>query len=347
MRKHKKSIFMPRNGIRLLLLTVCVAGLSAVRASGQAVSLQAKEVTAQQAIEQIESQAGLIVGVNHRNFDTSRSITVSSLNVQAEDLLRQMVSSTGHTYIRKGRHVIIVKAEAPKIVERLDGQPMGVPQSERIAARTVQRPAPVEVVYTDIYHKDDKVYAVTADGPVVFERVGGQQPGFALKTNLLYGAATLTPNIGVEIGIGRKTTLEIAGGWNPWKLKGSFGDNKKLVHRYIRPEFRWWTCERFNGHFFGIHAIGANFNVSQYDIPFLDFKKEYRYQGNALGGGLTYGYSLMISPVVSLEFSIGAGVLWLDYDRYDCEKCAEEKQSFTKTRFAPTKAGISLVFILK
>ncbi|MEG1935625.1 MAG: DUF3575 domain-containing protein, partial [Rikenellaceae bacterium] len=42
----------------------------------------------------------------------------------------------------------------------------------------------------------------------------------AIKTNLLYGAAAYTPNLGLEIGLGRKTTLDISGGYNPWNRDG-------------------------------------------------------------------------------------------------------------------------------
>lgn len=39
----------------------------------------------------------------------------------------------------------------------------------------------------------------------------------AVKTNLLYWATT-TPNLGMEIGLGKQTTLDIVGGYNPWTL---------------------------------------------------------------------------------------------------------------------------------
>ena len=73
----------------------------------------------------------------------------------------------------------------------------------------------------------------------------------AVKTNLLYWA-TSTPNIGFEFGLGKRTTLDLVGGYNPWTLNKD--DNKKIKHWMVMPEFRYWLCERFNGHFFGIHT---------------------------------------------------------------------------------------------
>ena len=37
----------------------------------------------------------------------------------------------------------------------------------------------------------------------------------AVKTNLLYDATT-TPNIGAELGIGKKSTVNLVYGLNPW-----------------------------------------------------------------------------------------------------------------------------------
>lgn len=53
----------------------------------------------------------------------------------------------------------------------------------------------------------------------------------ALKTNLLFDATT-TPNIGMEIGIDKKHTMQVFYGLNPWKF-GS-GDDEKFVKHCIR-----------------------------------------------------------------------------------------------------------------
>ena len=57
----------------------------------------------------------------------------------------------------------------------------------------------------------------------------------AVKTNLLYWA-TSTPNIGFEFGLGKRTTLDLVGGYNPWTLNKD--DNKKIKHWMVMPEFR-------------------------------------------------------------------------------------------------------------
>ena len=52
----------------------------------------------------------------------------------------------------------------------------------------------------------------------------------AIKTNLLYGGYTYTPNLSLEIGLGKRSTLDLGGGYNPWNLDGTAENNKKLVH---------------------------------------------------------------------------------------------------------------------
>ena len=170
-----------------------------------------------------------------------------------------------------------------------------------------------------------------------------------VKTNLLYSALTLTPNIALEIGVGKRTSIEIAGSYNPWNLKGKAGDNKKKVHYLIKPAFRYWLAERFNGHFVGAHLLFAQYNIGGYSLPMLFGKqsKMFRHQGSAYGMGLAYGYLLKINKRWAAEFNIGAGYLQMRYDKYDCESCGKlYENGKTKNYFGPTEAGIKMVFLI-
>lgn len=170
-----------------------------------------------------------------------------------------------------------------------------------------------------------------------------------IKTNLLYGGYTYTPNLGLEIGLGKHTTLELSGGYNPWNLDGLKNDNKKLVHWMVQAEFRYFLCERFNGHFFGVHALGGQYNIAGHELPLLLGKgsKDFRHEGSALGAGISYGYQLVMGKRWNLEFTIGIGYAHLRYDKYNCPKCGEKLGTFTRNYFGPTKAGISLIYIIK
>ena len=81
-----------------------------------------------------------------------------------------------------------------------------------------------------------------------------QAQDVALKTNALYWATT-TPNLGLEFALKPRYTLELAAAYNPWTFK----DDKKMRFWLVQPEARYWFCEKFEGHFVGLHLHGAQF----------------------------------------------------------------------------------------
>lgn len=171
----------------------------------------------------------------------------------------------------------------------------------------------------------------------------------AIKTNLLYGGVAYAPNLSVEIGLSNRSTLEIGGGYNWFNRKGSQVNNKKLVHYLGQIEYRYWLCSKFNGHFFGAHALGTQFNISGHELPMLFGKgsKNYRHQGWGAGLGISYGYSFYLGKRWSLEAEIGVGYARLHYDKYDCVKCGNKISTENRNYFGPTKAGISFIYIIK
>ena len=176
---------------------------------------------------------------------------------------------------------------------------------------------------------------VTKDGPSF--------PKFAIKSNLLYDA-TATFNLGVELGLGRKTSLELPFNYNPW----TFQNNRKWQHFLAQPELRFWFCERFNGTFFGIHAHYATYDVGNIpELPIINNSQLYRYKGWLAGGGISIGHSWILSPRLGLEVTVGAGYAYMDYDRYKCEVCGNLLGSHTKHYFGPTKAGFTLIYLIK
>lgn len=75
-----------------------------------------------------------------------------------------------------------------------------------------------------------------------YQTVWGQN--VAVKTNLL-SDAILSPNLGIEIGLAPKWTLDVTGQFNGWNLS----HDRKWKHWAIQPEARYWLCDRFGAHF--------------------------------------------------------------------------------------------------
>ena len=169
----------------------------------------------------------------------------------------------------------------------------------------------------------------------------------AVKSNLLSDAA-LSPNLGIEIGLAPKWTLDVSGQGNFWTLS----HNRRWKHWLLQPEVRYWFCDRFAGHFVGAHLLGGQYNVGGLDIPFsflgTDFRKikDTRYQGWFGGLGVAYGYAWAMSEHWNLEAELGLGWTYTRYDRFRCAGCGKKIESDKPHNyFGVTKAAINLVYV--
>jgi hypothetical protein len=147
-------------------------------------------------------------------------------------------------------------------------------------------------------------------------------------------------SLGLEVGLAPKWTVELPVNYNPWVFSG----NSKMKHWLIQPEVRYWFCEKFAGHFVGLHAHIGAYNVGGIKLIGL---QDYRYQGTVYGGGLSYGYQWILNTHWSLEATVGLGYAYLSHEKYPCEKCASKISDSVINYFGPTKAGVSLIYILK
>ena len=177
----------------------------------------------------------------------------------------------------------------------------------------------------------------------------------AVKTNSLYWL-TATPNVGIEFAMAPRWTFEIAGGYNRWTLDKDA--NVKAKHFLVTPEVRYWFCESFQGHFLGINANYTQFNVSGILIPevfykeeslgyFLDNLQHARSQGWAVGAGITYGYAWPIARRWNMEFTLGLGWWYTEYDRFESRKCGLFQENVAKHAFGPTDIGLSFIYMIK
>lgn len=168
---------------------------------------------------------------------------------------------------------------------------------------------------------------------------------FALKSNLLSDAA-LSPNLGLEVGLAPKWTLDVSGQLNAWPVK-----DRRWKHWLVQPEARYWFCDRFAGHFIAGHALGGQYNVGGINpgISFLgtDFRKlaDRRYQGWFVGAGVAYGYAWILGRHWNLEAEIGLGYIYTRFDSYPCAACGRKLSEDRPHHYVgPTKAAVNLVY---
>lgn len=183
---------------------------------------------------------------------------------------------------------------------------------------------------------------------------------FAFKINLLY-AATMTPNLGLEVGLGERTSIGLGAGYNKWgnlwdySVTGPEWDQtniykRKFDHLYGKIEFRYWFRHRFEGHFVGVNAFGAEYNIAELGLKPI-FDKTLEQEGFAVGGGLTYGYVLELGPRWGMEFTLGVGAAVLEHDQRtigitEGEITPGKVETIRKTYVGPTSAGITILFKL-
>jgi hypothetical protein len=321
------------------------------------ITLGRESVTVSEMMRIIEAQAGYHFSYNKNMFDISRSVTVERRTVTLQQALESMTGGQSAKFVIHKNYIAIVPAadnsrpqvrrqpaqRTSDVYRREDDGLNTVPAAREPLPQTPPRVAEVPVV-----QEPDRPSYSDYTPTAIYSDPAGRLPRFALKTNLFYGVATLTPNIAAEVAVAPRWTIEGAYSTNPWNYKaGAAGEpSRKLLHGIARLEGRYWFCERYSRHFVGVHALYSEYNVSGYDIPLL-FEKEYRYHGNAWGGGLVYGYDLPIGKSWNLEFTAGVGVYRMDYRRYSCVVCSEEFTPVKKTWVGPSRLGVSIEFIIK
>ena len=169
----------------------------------------------------------------------------------------------------------------------------------------------------------------------------------AVKTNLVYDAAA-NVNAGIEVGLAKRWTLDVSGNLNAWDMS----PGRTWQHWFAQTEFRYWFCDRFSGHFIGVHLHGGQYNVGglKNSIEFLgtDFSKlgDHRFQGWFAGAGLAYGYTWILGRHWNLEAEIGFGYSYTKYDKYECVGCGRKVEEDKDHNYVgPTKAAINLVYL--
>lgn len=174
----------------------------------------------------------------------------------------------------------------------------------------------------------------------------------ALKTNLLFDAATLL-NVEVEVPVAPR--FSIAGEWIfPWWL----WENKQNCLEVLSGnlEARYWFKPKYakQGPALGQHNPLSGWFVGLYGgggLYDLERNRE-GYQGEFfIATGLSGGYVLPIKRNLSMEFSLGVGVLRTKYRHYHAEFCEKHddwhlirQNSGQYTWVGPTRAKISLVW---
>lgn len=155
----------------------------------------------------------------------------------------------------------------------------------------------------------------------------------AFKNNLAFQAAALQ-NLAFEMQVHDHISVELPLTWSLWDWEREHAIRTVA----LQPEGRWWLKEAGKGHFFGLHAHVAWFNVKWNDD---------RYQSAGrplLGAGISYGYKLPLGEHWGAEFTVGAGYANMKYDTYYNIENGAKLNTYIRNYWGITRIGLSLVY---
>lgn len=144
------------------------------------------------------------------------------------------------------------------------------------------------------------IITATLAAILMHQRAGAQI--FAAKVNAL-SAITGTLNVGIDISLADKWTLDVAAYWNPI-------NSAKYSSRILGVQVgaKRWFYESFVGHF-----VGAQFTYGNY---LWGGSRRY-WKGRAAGLGISYGYAWLLSKRWNITVEAGIGIYHMRDTRHE------------------------------
>ena len=161
---------------------------------------------------------------------------------------------------------------------------------------------------------------------------------FALTTNFL-SWATLAPNLGAEVYMGKKWSVAADGSLGMW----GFSHTRMTTQTWsVGGEARYWL--QIGNYGFRRTHIGVSIRGGEFDSNFFTDGGR---RGKALLAGVTAGYRFILCGNWLVDAGLGVGYIHTRYDRYFWNKRFgkyEFQSSRTRNLFGLTDLHVSLVY---
>lgn len=164
---------------------------------------------------------------------------------------------------------------------------------------------------------------------------------WAISTNVIDWANFGTVNLEGSVAVARHFVLDVGAKYNPW----NFGGEEKRIMNKQRMAYvagRWYPWFSYDGWYVGVMA-----GWMEYASGGL-IKKETE-EGDAFGGGIGGGYTLLLGKHLNLNFGAYCWAGKKNYTLYECPVCGRRLESGSKFFVMPTNItlGITRVFDTK
>ncbi len=165
------------------------------------------------------------------------------------------------------------------------------------------------------------VTVLSVSSPLSAQRLGLSSDAVDLMT---FGT------LGIEgsLGIAQHFSADLGGNYDPWTFREGTEDQFQAKRRSFWGGIRYWPWHVFSGFWFKGSGRWIEYNWG-------GISERSTEEGRAWMGGLSLGYSYMVTDRVNLD--IGTG-LWLgpkEYTVYECPRCGRILEEGSKTWMVP------------
>lgn len=143
----------------------------------------------------------------------------------------------------------------------------------------------------------------------------------------------------LSVALSHHCSLSAAAAYNPWQF-GS--DPRKTVQnrqRRFSVGMRYWPWQTFSGWWFSFKGQYREYNRSGLS------GEQTAEEGDALGAGLSFGYALMLTRKLNLDFGVGTWAGRSAYTVYACPHCGRILQSGHKGFLKPNDLQASITYV--
>ena len=163
---------------------------------------------------------------------------------------------------------------------------------------------------------------------------------FALSTDVVDWASLGTINLEAGVSVHQHFSVQAGAKYNPWNFETGRLDMPLYAHQTSAyAGFRYWPWYVFSGWWLGVQAQFTQYEETGIWRPALD-------TGSAVGGGMSFGYTLMLHEKLNLEF--GAGV-WAGrrykHTLYCCPECMDVRASGPSDFVALNDISVALMYV--
>lgn len=162
---------------------------------------------------------------------------------------------------------------------------------------------------------------------------------FTVGTNAIDWLSLGTINAEASVAVSQKFSLHVGAELNPWTWSS---DNVEKQFQLRQNSYwggvRWWPWHVYSGWWLGMDGRYSMYNLGGV------IKRETE-EGDAYGGGIYGGYSIMLSDMWNLDLGLGAWGGWKRYTTYACPRCGVILEKGQKVFIIPdVRVAIQIVF---